>query len=267
MDNTPADTTNHAPSREPGGPKAADDVAKGSGRRTKHKIGSTSARFQKLIEKKLDETDTSVRSATLGTTLNPEALRSVMRGRAPSIDRAEEICRALDIGFHLGKKPGSDQQHTGKEAGAWTPRPAQPRLRVRTLSRTPDLRGHWSEETRPVPDECNDPAVFYVRAPDDGIAPAGILQNDLALIAPGKEPRRGDLAWLVDGTTSEEILGLVIRRTRDGYDVVRWVHDPDKAQPVPIATTHARGDRGRVIGVEQRVVLRKRKPGRPRKLR
>ena len=197
-------------------------------------------------------------SAALETGLNRDALRSVIRGRAPSIDRADEICRALGIELLLGKQPASDRRDPDKEPGAWTPSPqAHQRLRIRALV-VKSRRGCWTRETRPAPAGFDDPAGFYARAADDGLAPAGIRKNGLALVAPGSEPRAGDLAWLVDGTNGEEVLGLVVRTSRDGYDVVRWLGDHKNEEFIPTASSHARADRGRIVGMEPPVDGRKR---------
>lgn len=212
-------------------------------------LGATSTRFRNLIRTTLDAIGKSPVAATRGTDLKRDALVSVLRGRAPSIDRADEICRALGLEIHLGIRP---QRIQPNEASAH-PRGAEERqrdLEIRTLAITPGentLRGYWSGETQRAPDRFDDPVGFCVRAADDRLAPAGLRKNDLALIAESYEPRTGDLAWLIDGTTGEDVLGLVVRTTLEGYDIVYWLGDSKKQELIPTVRTHRRAERGRIV--------------------
>ena len=58
--------------------------------------------FRAIVEKQLTRRGTSAIRAALGAGLTRDAIRSVLRGRSPSVDRAAEICEALDLEFYIG---------------------------------------------------------------------------------------------------------------------------------------------------------------------
>lgn len=58
--------------------------------------------FRTIVEKQLTRRGTSAIRAALGAGLTRDAIRSVLRGRSPSVDRAAEICDALDLEFYIG---------------------------------------------------------------------------------------------------------------------------------------------------------------------
>jgi len=58
--------------------------------------------FRAIVEKQLERRGTSAIRAALGAGLTRDAIRSVLRGRSPSVDRAAEICEALDLEFYIG---------------------------------------------------------------------------------------------------------------------------------------------------------------------
>ena len=58
--------------------------------------------FRTIVEKQLTRRGTSAIRAALGAGLTRDAIRSVLRGRTPSVDRAAEICDALDLEFYIG---------------------------------------------------------------------------------------------------------------------------------------------------------------------
>ena len=58
--------------------------------------------FRTIVEKQLTRRGTSAIRAALGAGLTRDAIRSVLRGRSPSVDRAAEICEALDLEFYIG---------------------------------------------------------------------------------------------------------------------------------------------------------------------
>ncbi len=67
--------------------------------------------FRTIVEKQLGRRGTSAIQAALGAGLTRDAIRSVLRGRSPSVDRAAEICEALDLEFYIGP-PRSDPAST-----------------------------------------------------------------------------------------------------------------------------------------------------------
>ena len=60
--------------------------------------------FRALIEQALRARGVSAIRAARSAGLSREAIRSVLRGRSPSFERAAEICRALDLEFHIGAR-------------------------------------------------------------------------------------------------------------------------------------------------------------------
>ena len=58
--------------------------------------------FAEIIRKELKSRNLSPITAALTAGLRRDAIRSVLRGRTPSIDRAAEICEALELDYRLG---------------------------------------------------------------------------------------------------------------------------------------------------------------------
>ncbi len=65
--------------------------------------------FADIVVEYLNRERTSPISAALKAGLNRDAIRSVLRGRTPSVDRAAEICDALGLEFYIGPpRPAPD---------------------------------------------------------------------------------------------------------------------------------------------------------------
>ena len=95
--------------------------------------------FRAIVEKQLARRETSAIRAALGAGLTRDAIRSVLRGRAPSVDRAAEICEALDLEFYIG--PRRAPPGTGAESQAVT---GLSHIRDRRLAEMLALMvGHW----------------------------------------------------------------------------------------------------------------------------
>ena len=58
--------------------------------------------FKDLVARRLVELGESKHKAAVRAGLPPDAIRSVLDGRKPSLDRAEAICDALGLDFYLG---------------------------------------------------------------------------------------------------------------------------------------------------------------------
>ena len=58
--------------------------------------------LQALIRHRLAEVGSSQHRAALENNLPQDAIRNVLAGHVPRLDRAAEICRVLDIPFHIG---------------------------------------------------------------------------------------------------------------------------------------------------------------------
>ncbi|MDE0348401.1 MAG: hypothetical protein OXM56_01645 [Gammaproteobacteria bacterium] len=75
--------------------------------------------FRAIVEKQLARRGTSAIRAALGAGLTRDAIRSVLRGRSPSVDRAAEICEALDLEFYIGPpRPGPAATQAALQEGS-----------------------------------------------------------------------------------------------------------------------------------------------------
>ena len=72
-------------------------------------------RFAAVIEAELERRGTTCQEAARLAMLPADAFRTVLKGKRPNIDRADELCTALGISFTLGvpQKPESDGRAAG----------------------------------------------------------------------------------------------------------------------------------------------------------
>ena len=71
-----------------------------------HGIYAILGGFSETVRKRLAETKSSPITTARQANLNRDAIRSVLRGRSPSVDRTEEICNALGLEFYIGPPRG-----------------------------------------------------------------------------------------------------------------------------------------------------------------
>ena len=64
--------------------------------------------FQAIVRQRLEETGLSQHRVAREANLPPDAIRNVLAGHMPRLDRAEDICRVLNIPFHVGLPPQSE---------------------------------------------------------------------------------------------------------------------------------------------------------------
>lgn len=64
--------------------------------------------FQAIVRQRLEETGLSQHRVAREANLPQDAIRNVLAGHMPRLDRAEDICRVLDIPFHVGLPPQSE---------------------------------------------------------------------------------------------------------------------------------------------------------------
>ena len=217
-----------------------------------------------MVEKELAVRDVSPVRAARGAGLNRDALRSVLRGRAPSIERAAEVCRAL--GWALRIEAPRDQQHdrahNPDDHRAYICLPTDftedRKLSVRKWTPAPRER-FWSTQTEsepgkaPAPVGCSDPAAFYAISHRHTLAPVNIEYNDVCLVSPSAPIEAPQRVWLRDGKGRHTILCL-IRMTDDTYQLVGW--EPPKPKPSSVQemfAVHLKRneivDRGAVVDV------------------
>lgn len=96
--------------------------------------------FRTIVEKQLTRRGTSAIRAALGAGLTRDAIRSVLRGRSPSVDRAAEICEALGLEFYIGPpRSGTDAAVSASQDVGSLDHIRDPRL-VELLGL---IVGHW----------------------------------------------------------------------------------------------------------------------------
>ena len=200
--------------------------------------GEITSLFRNAVEAALAEKGLSATTAATRAGLPRDTIRVLMRGAAPSLDRAELICRTLGIEWRLGDP-----------AGPKAARPAETTLPIRRIERRNSRWvGRWSGEEAPAPPELEDPRAFYVVAPNDRMQPAGIRKGDYALVSPCAPMEPGALGWLQGGNGIEEHLLWVIRIVRAGFETIEWIQDVSGAW-TPSAAMLPATDRGRIIAV------------------
>ena len=164
--------------------------------------------------------------AAVDSGLPQDAIRAVLNGHVPRLNRAEQICRALGLELHIG--PSRDVQVEAD--GAEPSRPltrfdSSVRLPVRVLSQpSPDVFLMESEEqdqTRPAPVDLDDPQAFYALFHGYSMVPAGIGSADLCLVSPCAKLEPGQRIWVRD-RKGHEGLRWLIRLTAATYEVAAW---------------------------------------------
>lgn len=96
-------------------------------------------RLSRAIRARLDDQGMSARAAALASDLPIRAVQGVIEGHVPSVDRADEICRALGIEFRIGPRrdgPTSVKQALQIQKPALPPAP--PRALESGLERVRD---------------------------------------------------------------------------------------------------------------------------------
>ena len=77
--------------------------------------------FAKIIERELAKRHLSPITGALRAGMNRDAIRSVMRGRIPSVDRVAEICDALGLEFYIGPPRGDEGATAERKAVPYDP--------------------------------------------------------------------------------------------------------------------------------------------------
>ena len=224
----------------------------------------TNHQFRAVVENELAARRVSPVRAARRAGLNRDALRSVLRGRAPSIERAADVCRAL--GWALRIEARRDQQHDGAHnpdyARAYICPPTDftedRKLSVRESTPAPRER-FWSTETEaesataPAPVGLSDPAAFYAGIRSDTLTPLNIWRTDVCLVSPSAPIEAPQRVWLQDDQGRQTILCL-IRMTDETYQLVGW--GPPKPKPSSVQemfAVHLKRneivDRGAVVAV------------------
>ena len=71
---------------------------------------AASVRLARLIEDELAQRGWTSQEAAREAKLPADAFRTVLKGRQPYINRAEELCRALGISMTIGAETGPEHE-------------------------------------------------------------------------------------------------------------------------------------------------------------
>ena len=223
--------------------------------------------FRALIEQRLRAKGVSPIRAARSAGLSRDAIRAVLRGRSPSFERAAEICRALNLDFHIGPAPSGDARTPGgappeTQTSEDTEPPAVPLTRFSSRRELPvrdwercSPAGHLSQAgdggSAPAPLDLPDSHAFYARARGHAMVPAGIWPGDYCLISPCAKLEVHQRAWFrqQDG---RETLKWLIRLPSTGYELVSWEPPDEDGLQRMVAEQWMRADvvdRGVVLAV------------------
>ena len=182
--------------------------------------------FAEAVRRRLAERGQSQYRAALNSGLPQDAIRWVLNGHVPRLNRVEQICRALGLELYIG--PPRDVQVEAD--GAETSRPltrfsSSVQLPVRAISPpSPEVYLAESEEqdrTRPAPVDLDDPQAFYALFHGYSMVPSGIGPADYCLVSPCAKLEPGQRIWLRD-RKGREGLRWLIRLTATTYEVATW---------------------------------------------
>ncbi len=182
--------------------------------------------FAEVVRRRLAERGQSQYRAAVNGGLPQDAIRSVLNGHVPRLNRVEQICRALGLELYIGPPRDVQVEADGAE-------PSRPltrfdpsvQLPVRVLSQ-PSPKVHLTEseeEDRPRPAlvDLDDPQAFYVSYYGYSMIPAGIGSADFCLVSPCAKLEPGQRIWLRD-RKGREGLRWLIRLTATAYEVAAW---------------------------------------------
>jgi len=182
--------------------------------------------FAEVIRRRLAEKGQSKYRAAVNGGLPQDAIRSVLKGHVPRLNRVEQICRALRLELYIG--PPRDVQVEAD--GAQPSRPltrfnSSVQLPVRVLMPpAPEvyrMKSEAGDQTRPAPVDLDDPQAFYALLHGHSMVPTGIGPADFCLVSPCAKLEPGQRIWLRD-RKGREGLRWLIRLTATTYEVAAW---------------------------------------------
>ena len=182
--------------------------------------------FAEVIRRRLAEKGQSKYRAAINSGLPQDAIRSVLKGHVPRLNRVEQICRALDLELYI--RPSQDVQVEADSA-----EPSRPltrfdssvQLPVRVLlPPSPDvylMKCEEADQTKPAPVDLDDPQAFYALLHGHSMVPTGIGPADFCLVSPCAKLEPGQRIWLRD-RKGREGLRWLIKMTATTYEVAVW---------------------------------------------
>ena len=188
--------------------------------------GVTTIDFAEAVRRRLAERGQSQYRAAVNSGLPQDAIRSVLNGHVPRLNRVEQICRALGLELYIG--PPRDvpiEAESAEPSRPLTRFDSSVELPVRVLSPpSPEVLLMESEEAdraRPAPVDLDDPQAFYALFHGYSMVPTGIGPADFCLVSPCAKLEPGQRIWLRD-RKGREGLRWLIRLTAATYEVAAW---------------------------------------------
>ena len=168
-------------------------------------------------------------TAALAAGLKRDTIRSVLRGRSPSLGRVVAICEALGLELRIGRPGEALQQELEHLTGHARIVPADEFSRDNMLPvrewrepwRAGDVTGSARIEKAPAPVGFEDSAGFYAVAESESMGPARIWRGDYCLISPTASAEPPCRVWLRSKGGLETIVWLV-RVAPAAYEFVGW---------------------------------------------
>ena len=182
--------------------------------------------FAEAVRRRLAENGQSKYGAAVNSGLPQDAIRYVLNGHVPRLNRVEQICRAIGLELYIG--PPRDVQVEAD--GAQPSRPLtrfdpSVQLPVRVLlPPAPDvylMKSEEADQTKPAPVDLDDPQAFYALLHGHSMVPTGIGPADFCLVSPCAKLEPGQRIWLRD-RKGREGLRWLIRLTAATYEVAAW---------------------------------------------
>ncbi|MCY3842560.1 MAG: helix-turn-helix transcriptional regulator [Acidobacteria bacterium] len=186
----------------------------------------TTIDFAEAVRRRLAERGQSQYRAAVNSGLPQDAIRSVLNGHVPRLNRVEQICRALGLEFYIG--PPRDvpvEADDGESPHPLTRFHSSVQLPVRVLSPpSPEaflMKSEEEDQARPAPVDLDDPQAFYALFHGYSMVPTGIGPADFCLVSPCAKLEPGQRIWLRD-RKGREGLRWLIRLTATTYEVAAW---------------------------------------------
>ena len=188
--------------------------------------GMATIDFADTVRRRLAERGQSQYRAAVNSGLPQDAIRSVLNGHVPRLNRVEQICRALGLELYIGPPRDVPVEADGAE-------PSRPltrfewsvQLPVRVLSPpSPEvclMKSEEADQPRPAPVDLDDPQAFYALFHGYSMVPTGIGPADFCLVSPCAKLEPGQRIWLRD-RKGREGLRWLIGMTATTYEVAAW---------------------------------------------
>ena len=176
--------------------------------------------FAEMVRRRLAENGQSKYGAAVNSGLPQDAIRNVLNGHIPRLNRVEQICRAISLELYIGPprdvQVDADDAEPSRPLTRFDPRVQLP-VRV-LLPPAPDvylMKSEEADQTKPAPVDLDDPQAFYALLHGHSMVPTGIGPADFCLVSPCAKLDPGQRVWLRD-RKGREGLRWLIRLTAAG---------------------------------------------------